>query len=691
MMPAVAVCLGLGGMATPACSNDTQVGSSNATELVFDMAAPLEGATFFDAPFPSDARRVGGAPDVAGYPVAVNAEKLLAPIRAIAGERGGFPVIPVAYFRFTAALKPRALNDATGNIEGLAASTDSVVWMVDLGSGPEGGTLVPTVASTLVEDATVPPNLFAVSPYPGFILRPNTPYGVVVTTQLTDEQGRRVRASSTLGRMLRNGASPGSFAGEGRERSYAETLQPLARFLEQRKIAPDSIAAATVFTTGDVVADTFTLTEAVLKAHRVQLEELRVDPDDGAKHKDYCEVVGAVSFPQFQRGTPPFNTEGLFTWPSGDRLAAPVEQRRERATLTVSIPKGRMPAKGFPLVIYFHGSGGIGAQWVDASKTTDKNQPDGPKGEGPSATLAPFGIAGAATSLPISPERVPGASDIDYLNLSNLAAMRDTFRQGVIEQRLLLAALRTVEIPKSALTACTGLDADVETFRFDPELLFAMGQSMGGMYTNFMSAVEPRIKAAVPTGAGGYWTRFILDSDLIPNAGGLIGILVGASGKLTYHHPTLNLLETAWETVDPIVYTSRVGHRPLPGHPTRHIYEPAGRGDRYFPVTTFDAMALAYNNQQAGMSMWPSMQQSLAQRNAQGLLPYPAANNRTSEQGVPYTGVVVQYEGDGIADPHAIYRQLDAVKHQYSCFLDGLVRGQPATVVAPATVGTPCR
>ncbi len=33
---------------------------------------------------------------------------------------------------------------------------------------------------------------------------------------------------------------------------------------------------------------------------------------------------------------------------------------------------------------------------------------------------------------------------------------------------------------------------------------------------------------------------------------------------------------------------------------------------------------------------------------------YPVKQNRTREPGVPYTGAVVHYEGDGIGDPHVI-------------------------------------
>ncbi len=62
--------------------------------------------------------------------------------------------------------------------------------------------------------------------------------------------------------------------------------------------------------------------------------------------------------------------------------------------------------------------------------------PDGmpTKGEGPAHVLAAHGFASVGCAHPVNPERLPGASDTAYLNFDNLAAFRDTFRQGVIEQ-----------------------------------------------------------------------------------------------------------------------------------------------------------------------------------------------------------------------------------------------------------------
>ena len=68
--------------------------------------------------------------------------------------------------------------------------------------------------------------------------------------------------------------------------------------------------------------------------------------------------------------------------------------------------------------------------------------------------------------------------------------------------------------------------------------------------------------------------------------------------------------------------------------------------------------------------VWPTMQDALALEGLDGIVPYPVTNEPDlGATARTYTGVVVQYEGDGVYDPHAIYSQLDAVKYQYGCFL----------------------
>ena len=225
----------------------------------------------------------------------------------------------------------------------------------------------------------------------------------------------------------------------------------------------------------------------------------------------------------------------------------------------------------------------------DRGPITMVNGPDVRARRSRPTSLAPHGIAAAGSALPLNPQRFPGATETEYLNLNNLAAFRDTFRQGVVEQRLFIEALRTLTIDPSVLGTCAagvtlpdGRNGD----SLQPESqLLAQGQSMGGMYTNLISAVEPRIKASVPTGAGGYWSYFILKTSVVPNAGAELGALLLATRvKLTFMHPVLAIGETGWEPAEPMVHMARLGHRPLDGHPVRPVYEPVGINDSYFPT-----------------------------------------------------------------------------------------------------------
>ena len=250
-----------------------------------------------------------------------------------------------------------------------------------------------------------------------------------------------------------------------------------------------------------------------------------------------------------------------------------------------------------------------------------------------------FGSVGAA--LPLSPDRLPGASAIEYLNFGNLAAFPDTFRQGVIESRLLIDALSELRIDPATLGACTGptLPAGETQFYFDASKFVGLGQSMGGMYTNLVGAVEPRLTALVPTGAGGFWPYFVMQTELFGGiAGALSGPLRVNESDMSHIHPSVGLLSLAWESADPLVYTPRLSRRPLEGVPPRPIYEPVGRGDSFFPTTIFDAMVVGYGHPQAGDVVWSSMQDSLAVAGLDGIIDYPVVNNLMSDAGEPYTG-----------------------------------------------------
>ncbi len=667
--------------------------------LVFDLDADLTVSEhFYDLPYPSDLRLgANGAPDLRGFPYPPNVRGIITGLLEIAQDRRGFPVLPVAYFRFSDAIASQdgaAVIPATGGASVMLLDVDP--------ASPERGRRFPVVAATPPEDAYTPANTLAVAARPGFVLHGARRYAFVVMRSLRDARGQPLAQNPTLSQLSQN-MGPATPRATAARTLYA----PLWETLSMASIDRAEVAAATVFTTGDVVADTAALGDRVVERHDVTIDNLRVATGDSpTTHPRYCQLTGTVNMPQFQRGAPPFDTDGLFDidpqgYPRPQTYASLPNYARVPVTLT--LPRRAMPAGGYPLAVYFHGSGGVSAAVVDrgtwAPRSAAHPCADGDLGtwmgvmgcntlgEGPAHVMAARGIAMAAAAMPVNPERLPGAGETAYLNLTNLKAFRDTFRQGVMEQRLFIEALERVRIPASVVAACTGasLPAGVTEARYDTSRLIAQGQSMGGMYTNIISATEPHIRASIPTGAGGYWGYFILQTGLVPGAAILLRTVLGTQAPLSFMHPGLALLETAWEPAEPMVYMPRIARDPLPTHPVRPIYEPVGQGDSYFPTVVYDAVALAYGHQQAGAEVWPTMQPALTLGGLGGAIRYPVRNNRMSASvAAPYTGVVVQYMGDGVYDPHALYTQLDAVKYQYSCFADTFVRTGTATVFDPA-------
>jgi hypothetical protein len=619
-----------------------------------------------------------GHPRVEGWLTPPNVP--VASLRMLANLRRGWPVTPAGYFRFAAPLAARDLDDW------LPTAIDAPVLLVDVDpDSPERGQLHPVVAHTLPSDVYSPDYLLAVAGVPGVILAPRRTYAFVLRRSLGDAAGDLLGVPLAMA-QLRAGETP---AGE-RGALAARLYEPLWETLDELGVPRDEVAAATVFTTGDVVADLAELSDALLGRHPVAIEDLAVDPSDGLAHERFCELHGRIRLPQFQRGTPPFNTGGLFEI-GADGL--PVVQREEDAPLALTIPREPMPPAGYPLVHYFHGTGGLATQVVDRGPVTE---PRGvPRaGLGPAHVVAAHGFAAAGSASPLNPERPPFMGGRTYLNLQNLTAYPDTFRQGTIEQRLLLEALSQLEIDPALLAGCAGasLPEGATAFRFDTARTVAMGQSLGGQFVNMVGAVEPRIAAAIPTSSGGHWSRVVLDGEIAPGANNqiLIGLVLSTNVPLTYLHPGLQLVQLAYEPAEPIVFAPRLARDPLPGHPVRSIYQPIGLDDPGFPNWIYDAMALASGSQQAGEILWTSLQSTLAEEDRAGIAPYPVADNQLSAAGIPYTGVAVQYARDEFLDSHHVFAQLDAVKFQYGCFLATLRDTGVAVVPAPAPLGSPC-
>jgi hypothetical protein len=664
--------------------------SGGATELVFDLTADTtKPANFYSFPFPSDLRlNKTGGPDYSGLPLNP-ANTLLNGMVTEAGNRAGFSTLAVGYFRFTGPLK--TLTATTF----IPAGPPSSILLLDVDpTSPDRGTFFPTVAANAPEDIYTAANVVSVAAEPGFVLYPKRQYAYVILREQLDAKGEKLAVAPTLALLAAGKTPPGGAAAAKLYAPLWETLK-----LPAVDIAADDVAAATVFTTGDEVAVTSAMSDALVMAYSAPITGLTAtagDADAGSTYPRICELQGTITLPQFQTGTTPFVSSGGVFVLGADGV--PVKQGEAAVPIAISIPTtGTMPAAGYPLTLYFHGTGGVSTEFIDRGPMLT---PDGGQtpGQGPAYVLAPFGFAMAGASLPTSPQRVPGTnSNTDppaYIQLTNLPALLGTFRQGVIEQRMFLAALAKLTIdPATLKTSCPAVKVPKgQMIHFDPNNFYSQGQSMGGMYANLITAVEPSFKAEVPTGAGGFWTYFIFQSAFVPNANGELNLALGVKdGQLTFMHPALSMVETGWEGIDPIVSVPRVSRRPLPGTSPRPIYEPVGTMDLYFSEDVYNAVSTAYGHREVGSELWPQMQAELAEEKLGGLLSYPVSNDVKSLDGTPYTGVVVQYAADAISmNGHDIAFQLDDVKYQYGCFLYSVMKTGVGVVPAPAALGTPC-
>ncbi|HEY4057301.1 MAG TPA: hypothetical protein VGM39_11870 [Kofleriaceae bacterium] len=649
----------LAGSMLVACGGDDSSTPDGSNTVAFDLTG---GDELFAMPYPSDLRlKEDLTIDLSTFP---NPRQLpiVNDLLSSAVEHHRFPVMPIAYFRFTGEAPAKSITDVI-----LGAADQSAV-LVDIdATSPEKGAMYPLVAYTLPKDGFTGDGLVAVAPRPGAVLRPSTQYAFVLKKDFAP--GVDVPADFTT---LENG---------GGDEKASALYAPLWTELDALQIAKKDLLVATVFTTGDAVQEMWRNSE-LARVHRTPtIDNLAIDTEHGVNHPDVCVLAGTITYPQFQKGTQPFSTEGRFDI---DPELGPVQQGEMIAPVRITIPKGVMPSGGWPLWQYIHGSGGASFDLVDEGYNTTADS--GPMlGEGPGVVVGRRGIAAAASAMPVNPERLPNADAQAYLNFSNLAALPYTFQQGVIEQRLLLDALLALDVTPAMLNGCGATLPEGKTFgSFDAAHVMLGGHSMGGMYTNMLGAVEPRFNVLTPFGAGGFWNLMILNTEVVANGRELLAGILGVDGEtLTFTHPVLAMLGTGWEVAEPGASMARIARRPLENTPARSVYEPVGLDDRYFPNEVYDAAALAYGNNEAGTMVWPGTQEALETEGLDGIVPYPVKQNRVSGS-AKTTSVVVQYSDGGLVDAHQIYRQLPEVRFQYSCFLASYLRDGVPTVFAPA-------
>lgn len=623
-----------------------------------DITGPME---FYRLPFPNDIRLRNGRVDLSGHPDPgdlVPGEVVTKYLDAIEADNDGFGLSTVSFFRFS-----KAVSYATVSLSGDGAS---VLFMnIDPGSIGYGER-----HSGLGFSASTAPgryichNWMAVHPMAGYPLRQATTYAVLLLDSITNDASEPATPDDDFAAMLDNIAP----AGANLQAAWL-AYQPLRDFLAdttlpaESQVAASAVVAASVFTTMDpdrrppafrsVIRNDPTV-PAPDVADVTLCEGAALSPCDdgltGAEHLRGCmgedlavhEIHGRLATPLFQQGTPPYADSGGDIAYTVD--GSPLVQGQQDVCFGLSVPKGAaMPAAGWPVVIYLHGTGGSFRSHFDngvAMRLADVDL-----GGGVTTQMAVMGI-----DQVVHGARREGDSthpNLLFFNFTNPQAAKGNTLQGAAD---LFQLVRVVEGFVQQVNS-------VGEVRLDPDRIYFFGHSQGVNTGGLAVVFEPAIRGVVYSGGGALLMESLLNKT---NPVDLTGVLqfALADADVGFNHPMLSLLQLYFEPVDTINYLAQLFMNPVAGVEARHALFSYGLGDTYSPNATGRAMIRS-----AGAHLIRPVLDTI---NYVGELDAPVTGNRW---GGTLTEGAVQLDTDGTYDGHFVLLRNPDGQALYSTFL----------------------
>jgi hypothetical protein len=584
-------------------------------------------------------------------------------LRAIEQENDGFGTYQTVFFRFV------------GDVDYDSMKKSGAVQYLDLTPGdpafgqPRGYFWNATSAG----GKYICPNWMGVRMGNGDPLTPGHTYGVLITTLATSTAGTPIARSDDLAALL----GPTDPADAALTAGYA-AYKPLRDYLAAKLIDPATIVNAAVFTVGHVqkAAQVLSTSVAALPppptSGWMKCGSGAPDPCTDTSGSRACpadadpafdELHALIDLPIFQSGNAPYQDpkdDGQIAI-TGDTIA-PV--RTEHVCMALTIPKGTMPANGWPVVIYAHGTGGSYRSHItegDSNTLANAKTADG--------TMAPFAVLGI-DQVEHGPRRGASTDTPDHLfyNFANPHAARDNAMQGAVDQLSLgrFAATFTV----AADTSPTGA-----AIKFDPAAVLFWGHSQGATEGGISMPFSPDIKGVLFSGQGASLIDALLGKHspvdiaaALPYALEDIELVNGvpalAGGN---YHPVLSLLQTYLDRSDPLNYASSIAASPPTGATGHHVFQVYGQKDTYAPPVTEATYAAA-----ARLGIAPHDSSATS---PDDLGTEATAGISGNLNGNKLTGVVRQY-APAAYDGHFVVFDNPAAKADATSFLAQIALGQ---------------
>jgi hypothetical protein len=573
----------------------------------------LSGEHFFDHPWPSDLRRdPDGFIDYAGFINPRNTAVLTQYVGATKGLIDGFSPVAPGYLRFSGAIDPKTLPATPPD----SVAPTATLELIDIDPTSKERGKHHLLSWYWRKSAGVywVSDTLAVEPALGYPLLPNTRYAYVVTKGVHDTNGLSVQPSAELLQIL--GLSPATSSTQSARDLFAPAVAELAN----QGMSADSIAHLAVFTTTDPTAELMAVRDTVrasFPAPTIDATTWGVNPEEaeGISPTPFLPIGTGVDFnvyqgwygpaPNYQAGKIPFQNYGDGGGFVFDKNGTAVLQSTFKMRFTFVVPNTTtcpMPAAGYPMVMYAHGTGGdyrsiveeypsIGdvlSQHCLASMGVDQID----HGARPGAPVEYFG--------PNETDPNPDYGDLVeglFFNLDNPIAARTNGREGAIDvvQQARLFTESHASIPASV--SLTG-----KPILFDSSRLLFFGHSQGGLNGPLFLAIDDESSGGVLSGSGSMLTIALLDKVAPVDIPGLLALALELNPEerkeLNLFHPALGLTQTLVDVLDPIHYVGYIIQHPRPGFAPKSIYQTEGTysdglGDDFAPDPGIEVESVA--------------------------------------------------------------------------------------------------
>jgi hypothetical protein len=631
----------------------------------------LAGQTFFDQPWPNDLRVENGSPRLTGFYNPLALPILDTYITSMQGVIDGFSPAGAGYARFTGAVDPATLP-ATPK-DGLAATASVQLIDIDPASPEHGQRKLCSVEFHQPEGVYYMPNTLAFMPSVGFPLRTHTRYAFVVTDALKDTTGAPVLQSPTVAMLV--GVTPPNAA----TAAAASALASGVKEVTAAGVAASHVVHLAIFTTSDPTAELASVADAVAKVVAAPTPEAGMWAVN-ASGAGYTEYVGRYGpSPNFQAGNLPFASfgdGGQFVFQNG----LPVVQNTFDLRFSLMVPLASacpMPATGYPIVLYAHGTGGDYESYVQ----------DGTGAALAKHCMATMGIDQIfqGTRPGSTPGETEGQIGLVFYNVQNPVAARTNGRQAAIDE-----VQRSRLFTETQMTVPASVSVTGSAVLFDATKLMFFGHSQGGLNVPLCTAVDPHSRGGVFSGSGAQIALGLLDkTSPQPAVAGLIKALLGLAGagsaELDVFHPTMSLFQDIIDVEDPINYARLQFVSPRAGFAPKSVYQteginPDGTGDSYAPPPTLEAHGLAL-----GLPLQMPFQHAIPQLAWGGVQPVmvPAAGLGGNLASGKASGVLAQWAVPPGDDGHFVVFDVPAAQEQAAQFLQNLAANPVGLVPAP--------